>query len=122
MRAEEIRSCEDNRDWVADELSEKMEPFFESLRRSSRIEGFQRAMDLAIEAVRDCKGGCHCLLRGCTMGSKVAISVAQEEAGEGWWLNFWNMKREMAGKMNDSGGDKSASEVELWKRLSAAEI
>lgn len=122
LKAERISSCETNRDWVADELCEKMEPFFESLRRSSRLEGFQSAMDLAIEAVKGCKGGCHCLLRGCTLGSKAAIAVAQGEGGGESWLDSFGMKIADGGKMVCPDGDKGASKSETGKKQKAAKV
>lgn len=82
LEAKTLRKCEDNRDRVADMLSDKMGPVFSALARNNKLDGFQRGIDLAMETVKGCKGSCHCLLRGCTMGTKAAMFLFEEGEDE----------------------------------------
>ena len=100
-----LRECEHNRDRVADYLGDQMSPVLSALARDNKLDGFQRGMDLALETVRGCKGSCHCLLRGCTMGSKAAMLLFEEGDEE-----------------SSSKSRKKAAKPEGWEGWSARKV
>lgn len=50
--------------------------FLKAMCRDNKLKGFERGMELASMTVKDCKGSCASLFRGCAMGTKATMLIA----------------------------------------------
>lgn len=50
--------------------------FLNAMCRDNKLKGFECGMELASMTVKDCKGSCSSLLRGCAMGTKATMLIA----------------------------------------------
>lgn len=82
LKSDKDRELEDNRDRAIGEIGDKMGLFLKGMCRDHKLKGFQRGMDLACMTVKDCKGSCSSLLRGCNMGTRVTMYIVQGEDEE----------------------------------------
>lgn len=53
-----------------------MGAFLKGMCRDQKLKGFERGIELASITVKDCKGSCSSLLRGCAMGTKATMHIA----------------------------------------------